>query len=166
MRTKCIAVLFAGLVAAWSHAWLGPGLRAKDVKLTTDIAVLVNSQNPVNNVSLAALRKPLLGEQRAWSNKVSVALILRESGSREREVPLRVAAQMTEAQFKEYWLVRIFRGEASAEPLSVPSNGLASEYVSTNTGGLTFAQGTNVRRDLKVLKVDGQSPGDADYPLK
>jgi len=39
-------------------------------------------------------------------------------------------------------------------------------FAGTNAGAVCFMLGTNVRSDLKVLRVDGKLPGQAGYPLK
>lgn len=139
---------------------------AQDVKSTTDIAVVVNAQNPETNISKTTLRKILLGEQHSWSNKSGIDLVLREPGNSAREAVLGGVAGMNEKEYKDYWFAKIYRGEATSEPLSVPSDGLASEYVSSKSGAIAFMPGTDVRKDAKVLKVDGLLPGAPGYALK
>lgn len=142
------------------------GSGAEDIKHTSDIAVVVNSSNPLSEVTLATLRKLVLGEQTKWSNHQSVLLVLRQPGIPEQDAILRSVAHMDATQFRQYWSAKVFRGEAPTEPLSVPSSGLASEYVATHAGAVAFIRGTDVRRDLKVLKVDGILPGEANYPIQ
>jgi len=137
-----------------------------DIKESTDIAVVVNPQNPANDISLSTLKKLVLGEEHQWKNKARIALVLRQPGTREREIMLSRIAQMKESEFKQLWMARVFRGESDVEPFTVPSNGSASAYVEVSPGGIAFMPGTDVRRDLKVLKVDGHLPGEGGYPLK
>lgn len=139
---------------------------AGNLKDTTDIAVVVNAGNPTDNVSLDELKKVLLGQQSRWKNKAKIAVVLRQPGARERTVLLVKVLQMTEQDFKKSWLGAVFRGEVDAEPFVVPSNGSASSYLDVYPGGIAFLPGTDVRRDLKVLKVNGHLPGDSEYPLK
>jgi hypothetical protein len=138
---------------------------AQDVKRSSDIAVVVNSQNPLSDVKLSVLRKVVLGDQTTWPNHLSVALVLRPSGTPEQDAILRSIAQMSDTQFRQFWTAKVFRGEAAAEPLNVPSNGLAIEYVATHPGAIAFVRGKDTRSDLKVLKVDGTLPGDDKYPI-
>src|SRR5579863_3530096 len=139
---------------------------AGNLKDTTDIAVVVNAGNPTDNLSLDELKKVLLGQQSRWKNKSKIAVVLRQPGVRERTVLLVKVLQMTEQDFKKSWLGAVFRGEADAEPFVAPSNGSASSYLDVYPGGIAFLPGTDVRRDLKVLKVNGHLPGDSEYPLK
>jgi hypothetical protein len=73
---------------------------------------------------------------------------------------------MTEAQFKQYWVAKIFRAEAASPPKIVYSNDMQYELVSALPGAIGFVDARSVRRGLKVLRVDGRLPGDHDYPLR
>jgi len=136
------------------------------IKSSDDIAVVVNARNEINELSLVELRKILLGEKRFWRNKAPVMLILRQPGTRERDQIISMLLNMNNSEFGQYWRNKVFRGEAPAAPLAVPSNGVVSQYVSDTPGGITFVAGKNLRPDLKVLKIDGKMPGQAGYPLK
>jgi ABC-type phosphate transport system substrate-binding protein len=131
----------------------------------TDIAVVVHLDTPVNNLTLSEVRQVLLGERQYWSAKVPVVLLIRAPVARERDVVLRVIYQMTEVQFKQYWVAKIFRAEAASPPKIVYSNDMQYELVSGIPGAIGFMDAHNVRPGLKVLRVDGHLPGDKDYPL-
>jgi len=147
-------------------ALTGAATVAQDIKSTADIAVVVNAKNPETNISKATLRKILLGEQHSWSNKTGIDLVLREPGNSARDAVLGGVVGMNDKEYKDYWFAKVYRGEVASEPLSVPSDGLASEYVSSNSGAIAFMPGTDVRKDAKVLKVDGLLPGTPGYALK
>jgi len=154
-------VLWVLLMLPQSWAQLGSSIKTSD-----DIAVAVNSQNPISEMSLADLRKILLGERRFWKGNVLITLVLRQSGTRERDVLLNQSLKMNDVQFTEHWHDKVFRGEAPSEPLAVPSNGMASEYVADTQGAIAFIAAKNLRSDLKVLKIEGKLPGEQGYPLR
>src|SRR6201997_3335905 len=131
-----------------------------------DIAVVVNEETPVTDLSLAEVRKVLLGERQYWNAKLPVVLLIRAPVARERDVVLRVIYQMTEAQFKQYWVAKIFRAEAASPPKIVYSNDMQYELVTAIPGAIAFIDARNVRPGLKVLRVDGYLPGERDYPLR
>src|SRR2546430_10824356 len=56
----------------------------------TDVAVVVNSDTPVADLSLSEVRKVMLGERQYWSSKLPVVLLIRAPAARERDVVLRV----------------------------------------------------------------------------
>jgi ABC-type phosphate transport system substrate-binding protein len=132
----------------------------------TDIAVVVHPDTPVSDLSLAEVRKVLLGERQYWSSKLPVVLLIRAPVARERDVVLKVIYQMSEAQFKQYWVAKIFRAEAASPPKIVYSNDMQYELVTAMPGAIAFVDAKNVRPGVKVLRVDGHLPGEKDYPLR
>src|SRR5215472_7197402 len=131
-----------------------------------DIAVVVHPDTPVSDLSLAEVRKVLLGERQYWNSKLPVVLLIRAPVARERDVVLRVIYQMTDAQFKRYWVAKVFRAEAASPPKIVYSNDLQYELVTAIPGAIAFVDARSVRPGLKVIRVDGHLPGDRDYPLR
>jgi hypothetical protein len=131
-----------------------------------DIAVVVHPDTPVDDLSLAEVRKVLLGERQYWNSKLPVVLLIRAPVARERDVVLRIIYQMTETQFKQFWVAKIFRAEAASPPKIVYSNDMQYELVAAMPGSIAFIDARNVRPGLKVLRVDGHLPGERDYPLR
>jgi hypothetical protein len=131
----------------------------------TDIAIVVHPDTPISDLSLSEVRKVLLGERQYWNSKLPVVLLIRAPVARERDVVLRVIYQMSEAQFKQYWVAKIFRAEIASPPKIVYSNDLQYDLVSAMPGAIAFVDARNVRPGVKVLRVDGHLPGERDYPL-
>jgi hypothetical protein len=131
-----------------------------------DIAVVVRPDTPADGLSLAQTRKLLLGEQEFWNSNLRVTLLLRAPAARERDVVLRIIYRMNEAEFRQYWISKLFRAETSSGPKVVYSNEMATELVSSLPGSVAFVDATEVPKGLKVLKIDGKLPGQAGYPLK
>src|SRR6266481_6398618 len=131
-----------------------------------DVAVVVQPDTPVSNLSLADVRKIFLGDRQYWTANTPVVLLIRAPVARERDVVLKVIYQMSESQFKQYWIAKIFRAEAATAPKVVYSNDMEYELVSGIPGAIAFMDARNVRPGLKVLRVDGHLPGDKEYPLR
>src|SRR2546422_6048059 len=129
-------------------------------------SVVVHPDTPVTDLSLAEVRKVLLGERQYWSSKLPVVLLIRAPAARERDVVLRVIYQMSEAQFKQYWVAKIFRAEAASPPRIVYSNDMQYELLTALPGAIAFVDSRNIRPGVKVLRVDGHLPGEKDYPLR
>ena len=131
-----------------------------------DIAVIVRPDTPADDLTLAQTRKLLLGEQQFWKSNLRVTLLLREPAARERDVVLKVIYRMSEAEFRQFWIAKIFRAEVASGPKVVYSNEIATELVLAIPGSVAFVDASRVPKGLKVLKIDGKLPGDAGYPLK
>jgi len=79
---------------------------------------------------------------------------------------LKTIYQMSESQFRQYWISKIFRAEASSGPKIVYSNEMATELVAAIPGSVAFVDATGVPKGLKVLKIDGKLPGEKGYALR
>src|SRR2546423_13676606 len=131
-----------------------------------DVAVVVHPDTPVSNLTLAEVRKVFLGERQYWSANVPVVLLIRAPVARERNVVLKTIYQMSDAQFKQYWIAKIFRAESASAPKVVYSNDMANELVSAIPGAIAFIDSREVRPGAKIVRVDGKLPGEPGYPLR
>jgi ABC-type phosphate transport system substrate-binding protein len=145
---------------------LSPSFLPSTLAAGADIAVVVRPDAPVDDLTLSQTRRLLLGEQQFWSSNLRVTLLLRAPAARERDVVLRVIYRMSEAEFRQYWISKMFRAEAASGPKVVYSNEMATELVSALPGSVAFVDATQVPKGLKVLKIDGKVPGQPGYPLK
>jgi ABC-type phosphate transport system substrate-binding protein len=130
-----------------------------------DIAVIVNPKNNVDNLSMAELAKIFRGERQYWRTDLPVLLLLRTPGSYEREVALRSIFRMTESQYKQYWISRIMRAEATSPPAELYSSGMTKEGVSSISGSIACISASDVKPGVKVVRINGRLPGEPGYPL-
>lgn len=131
-----------------------------------DIAIVVGPDVPVANISFPELRRLMLGEKQYWSSSLRVTLLVRAPGSREREVVLRSIYQMSEAQFRQFWIAKVFRAEAASGPRIVYSNEMATDMAMSTPGAVAFIDAADIPKGLKVLKINGLLPGQKGYPLR
>ncbi|HEX5425767.1 MAG TPA: hypothetical protein VFW94_19620 [Candidatus Acidoferrales bacterium] len=131
-----------------------------------EIAIVVNDSTPVSNLDMGQVRKIFLGDRQYWTPDLPVMVVVRGAGSRERDVVLRVIYQMTELEFKRYWIAKIFRAEAVSPPKIVYSDAATNELVTAVPGAIGFVAARDVSKGEKVLRVDGHLPGDPDYVLR
>lgn len=133
--------------------------------MAASVAVVVGADVPVEELSFPEVRKLFLGERQFWTPKLRVVLLMRAPVAPEREIVLRAIYQMSEAQFRQYWISKVFRAEVSSGPKIVYSNEMATELVSAIPGAVAFVDASQVPKGLKVVKIDGKLPGDKGYPL-
>jgi hypothetical protein len=142
------------------------GFSAPSAAGQSNIAMVVRSDVPVDNVSFAELRALLLGNRQFWSSNLRVTLLALAPGARERDVVLKSIYVMSEAQFQQYWIAKVFRAEATSGPRIVYSNEMAAELTLAIPGALAFVDASQIRAGLKVLKINGHLPGEKGYPLR
>jgi ABC-type phosphate transport system substrate-binding protein len=129
-----------------------------------DMAVVVNDHNPVTKMSRAELRKIFAGEERSWSAGLPIKVFVRAPGTHERGALLKLLG-MTESEYEQYWTGQVFRGEAQAEPSTLPSNGMQREALIAYPGAVALVSLQDVKAGMKVLRVEGRMPGEAGYRL-
>ncbi len=131
----------------------------------SDVAVVVNKDVQIDNLTFAELRKILLGDRQFWSSNVRVTLLVRAPVAHERDVVLTKVMQMSEAQFRQYWIGKVFRAESSAAPKTVYNNEMAAALINSIPGSLAFIETGQIPKDMKVIRIDGRLPGEKGYPL-
>lgn len=146
-------------------ALLLPAVRPAEAR-SGDVAVVVRADVPAENLSLADIRKLFMGDRQFWNSNQRVTLLVRAPVAAEREVVLKVIYQMSEAQFRQYWISKVFRAEAASGPKIVHSNQMALDLVGAIPGSITFADSSSVPKNLKVVKINGLLPGEKGYPLR
>ncbi len=156
-KQRSLAVLLLAAICAVALAQRSPDV---------DIAVVVHPDTPITNLSLAEVRKVFLGDRQYWSTNVPVVLLIRAPVARERDVVLKRIYQMSDPQFKQYWIAKIFRAESASAPKVVYSNDMANELVSAIPGAIAFIDSRQVRPGAKIVRVDGKLPGEPGYPLR
>ena len=120
----------------------------------------------VENLSFTDLRRVLLGDRQFWPSGQPVTLIVRAPVAAERTLLLKKVYAMTESQFRQYWIAKVFRAEATAGPRIVVSNNELVELVGVLPGAIALVDADDIPAGLKILKVDGRRPGEKDYVLK
>src|SRR5438477_8957656 len=158
-RFVCIVIVMGPLLACSAL------LRAQPTS-GGDIAIVVNSAVPIGNLSFDDLRKLVLGDKQYWAGSLRITLLLRAPVARERDVVLRKVYDMNEAQFRQYWIGKVFRAETASGPKIVYSNDMAVSLLSSLPGSIAFIDSGEVPRNLKVLQIDGKLPGQQGYPLR
>ena len=145
---------------------LSPYAAVSTMQSGGDIAVVVNRDVPVDNLTLGELRRVLLGDREFWPSSTRITLLIRAPVARERDVVLKTVCQMTEAQFRQHWIGKVFRAETPLAPKIVFSNDMAVDVASRSPGAITFVEVSQVGKGLKVVKIDGRLPGEKGYLLR
>lgn len=152
--TLVLACLLLGRLAPTS--WAQPA---------GDIAVVVHADVPVDNLTVSELRRVLLGDREFWPGSVRITLLIRAPIARERDLVLKNLCQMTEAQFRQHWIGKVFRADTALAPKIVYSTDMAIDYVNRIPGAIAFVDASQAGRGLKIVRVDGRLPGDRGYLL-
>jgi hypothetical protein len=144
-------------------AWLPP-LGAQQIG--NDVAVVVNSGVPVDDLTISELRRVVLGDREFWPGGVRIRLIMRAPVAHERDVVLSLC-RMTEAQIRQHWIAKVFRADTPLTPIVVSSNEAAVDLVNRFPGAIVFIDASLAGKGgLKVVKIEGHVPGEKGYVLR
>lgn len=145
---------------------LPPLASAGAAKAPIPIAVIVHPQVPVDELSLAELRKVFLGQRPVWSSELMITLLNPPRGSPAREVLLHtIYQQRNETQYQQYWINRLFADGAPTVPKGTGSQAMSDSLVREIPGAIALVASDKVPPGVKVLRIDGKLPGESGYPL-
>lgn len=130
------------------------------------VAIVVHPSTPVEDLSFQQLRMIFLGDRQFWPDNSRVTLLVRAPVASERDLILNRVYRMSEGQFQQYWIAKMFRAQVPSGPKIVYSTEMAMELVGAIPGAITFMPVGSVGPDVKVLRIDGALPGDPAYPLR
>jgi ABC-type phosphate transport system substrate-binding protein len=130
------------------------------------IAIVVHPSVRQDDVTFAQLRQLFMGEQQYWSDRTRVTLLMRAPRATERDIVLERIYDMSEAEFRQYWIGKIFRAEIPTGPKLVFSTDMTKELIAALPGAISFMNVSDVTAGMKVLRIDGRRPGDPGYALQ
>ncbi len=146
------------LVLAWPVA---PGAQTGN-----DVAVVVHPDVAVDNLSTSELRRLVLGDRGFWPGSLRITLLIRAPVAHERDIVVKQICEMTEAQFRQHWIAKVFRADMAAAPKIVYSSEMAVDLVNRIPGAIAFVDAAQVAKGAHVVKIDGRLPGDKGYTLR
>ena len=132
------------------------------------LVVVVNKNNPSESLSMAQLRKLMLGDVRNWPDKKPVLVVRRDSSSPVFQCVLSAVVRMSDAEYKRYLMNVEFRGDDAVPLKTANSPANAAKLVVDAPGGITVVESSAAPAAggaLKVVKINGKMPGEPGYPL-
>jgi ABC-type phosphate transport system substrate-binding protein len=147
-----VAVLVAAAAAATVRA---QGVPAAGRPPHGSMVVIVNHDNPLNELSAAELRRMVLGETTRWSDGKKVTIALREPGQPERDAVLRLICRMSDEDFTRYLLHASYRGELQAGPKILDTPNGVRRFVFNVPGALGFVRADELDASVKTIRIVG-----------
>jgi len=167
VRKVCEKAMQAILLAvSVSLLFFGSTALAQGTAASKPIAIVVHKDTDIETLSLAELRNIFLANQQFWSNRKRIVLLVRAPKSDERDFVLNTIYQMDEAQFRQYWIAKMFRAEVPRGPKIVFSTDMMLELVIAIPGSISFVAADEVTDDVKVVRIDGKLPSESGYRLR
>lgn len=140
--------------------------RVEAARPKESLAIIVNRDNPIENLSMAELRTVFLGERGHWPNGRRITLVMMEPGQPERDEVVRDICRMSESDLRRRYLQGLLTGEVLVSPKTLASPVGVRKFVFNVPGAIGYLRPEDVDDSVKVIRIDGHLPSDADYPLK
>ena len=150
--TLLILIGCAGL-----HADCAPGL-----------VVVVNKTNATETLSVAQLRKLILGDVRNWPDRKPVMVVSRELSSDAFKCVLSSIVRMSDQEYHIYLLGAEFRGGDPLAVRTVASGVMAAKAIVGVPGAFAVVQASElpaIGDTVRVIRINGKEPGEVGYPL-
>jgi ABC-type phosphate transport system substrate-binding protein len=130
-----------------------------------NLAIIVNRDNPVDNLSTAELRRIFLGARGHWTSGRRITIVMMEPGQPERTAILRQICQMSESEFSNHFLHGLFTGEVLVSPKTLASPVGVREFVFNVPGAIGYLRVSNVDSSVKIVRIDEHLPNEKGYPF-
>lgn len=129
------------------------------------LAIVVHPSNPVENLSMAELRRIFLGEEGHWPDGRRLTLVMMEVGEPERKAVLQQICRMDESDYRKAILHRLYTGELLVSPKTLSNPTHVRGFVFNVPGAIGYLRAADVDESVKVIRIDGHLPDDEGYPL-
>ena len=157
--------LFRVVVGSLLLSLLGAAPNAARAQEAEPLAIVVNRNNPLSEISLADLRRVFRGQRSRWTNGRRVTLVMRDPGAPERDAILRSLYGLDELEYRRSYLRAVVSGEAEA-PKTLVSNTGVLRFVYNVPGAIGYVRARDVDASVKTLRIDGRLPGEPGYLLE
>lgn len=156
MHTRFLSLAVSLLVA---------GLSAQAADKAQHLAIVVNKNSSLSDITSAELAKFFKAEKSKAPDGTKLVLVMQEAGRPEREAALQHVFKMSDGEFNKYFLQATFTGAVASAPRALANGRAVLRFVSESPGALGYVKGDEADDSVKVLKIDGKVPGDAGYAL-
>lgn len=143
-----------------------PQSRVQAARAKESLAIIVNRENPIENLSTAELRTVFLGDRSHWPNGRRITLVMMEPGQPERDTVVRDVCRMTEPDLRRRYLQGLLTGEVLVSPKTLATSVGVRKFVFNVPGAIGYLRPEDVDDSVKVIRIDGHLPSETEYPLK
>lgn len=157
-------ILLSAWVATLAASSLGATTQVAGAEERMRLVVVVARTSPIDELSLAQLRRMYLGEP-VDSGGQRMIPINHGPSVKERIAFDRLVLGMSPVEVSRYWVDRRIRGQSGA-PKAIDPSDVHQRVVAKLGGAVGYVRTTELRDDVKVLRIDGKAPHEHGYPLE
>ena len=127
------------------------------------IAVVVNDSSAITDIKLEKLARYYLGKVTLLPDGSEIVLL---AYAPLEEDFYKAAVKMTTLGLRKHWMKLVFEADYATPPTDYNDLDEIKGIVCKTKGAICFVPLSKVSDCMKVLTIDGKSPGDEGYALK
>ena len=162
----CLRITALFLICWLAGPASGQSTNAGAAPISEALVIIVNKANPVDNLTSEELRKYFRLERERWPDGRKNTVLMLPPGTPEREAVLRLIYQFTDGEFSRHFLQASYTGQLHSAPKEMASAINMRKFVFNVPGAIGYVRASEVDDTVKVVRIDGNLPGDAAYRLK
>jgi phosphate transport system substrate-binding protein len=170
MKAAGVFILLAAVMMSSAVADSGSARQpapSKSARVSWEgLAIVVNRNNPIDNVSLPELRAMFFGEKKWWSQKHRITLAAMKKSTPEWKTVQRVIYKVNQHELEHYYLYQSFKGEGVNLPARMQAPVDVKKFVAKTPGAIGYVRASDVDDSVKVVRINGLLPDDDGYPLR
>jgi hypothetical protein len=128
------------------------------------LAVIVAKSSELSELSSAQLTRMFMGDF-VDSGVRRLIPLNRATATEEREQFDRVVLGKSPDEMARYWIDRKIRGQSGA-PKAVEPVDIYERVIAKLDGAIGYVRVSDIRGDVKVLRIDGKTPTERGYPIR
>lgn len=132
-----------------------------------ELCIIVNKENTTANMSMNNLRRIYLSMKMKWSNNKKIITTIFPIGAQERDFFITAVLGFKPDDFLVYYDNEKMKGNIVAKPIVLNNDLAIQRFIEKNPNAIGFVNTNSVDTSMvKVIKIDGFSPGDEKYPIR
>jgi hypothetical protein len=163
INRRTVLATWLGITLSLGVALPAVAVNAAEPKIP--LAVVVAKNSPLSEMSFHELKRLYLGDAVSGPNGRKLIPLAQHAGSKDRLGFDRSVLGMSAEAVARYWIDRKIRGQPGA-PKAVDSVDVLKRVVGNVEGSVGYLRADQVRGDVKVLRIDGKSPGEVGYRVE
>lgn len=130
--------------------------------VSAEIAIVVHPDNPITDISLDYLKRIYLGKTTSFESGDAIVLTVNPKLNEEF---YELVLSMSVRRVRRHWMKIVFEGVFATPPIALEDLDEMKKFIGKNEGSIGFMDILAVDSTLKVLTIEGLSPGASGYPL-
>lgn len=163
-RIKVLIIAYLGVLILFGI--LVHALQKDPIIKPKKLAIIVNKDNPISDLTFAELRRIFKAEKLKWPNGKAITLVMRSAECDERATFLKLVYDMNELEYSKYFIHEEFSKGLSNLPKNLSSSIGVKKFIFNVPAAIGYVSEDELDDTVKSLLINGIPFNGEGYPLK